>query len=170
MKRLAVGLALTLTGCSGTAMYQPVDGGVAFETTTEMAHMLVQRDMEVARQKSIAEAFKAADSPEDAVGAAVLASQSPYRMPEYKAWYERIIPIMQLLNPWLLAYAGGTNTQGEKGIMIGGTGNSISILDGNTISESQNYVQMTPTVTYTVETNTGTDDWSNAGSYNSGTQ
>lgn len=156
-------LGLALSGCAGTSQYRSPSGEV-FETSEQMAALMVQRDIELARQVAIAKAFEAADSPEDAVGAAVLATQSATPIARPKSLDERLLPWATMLMPFLANWAGGQNTMGD-GIMIDGTGNTVSVTSGNTLSESQVYSQLTPATTYTVETNTGTDDWSNTGTY-----
>lgn len=162
---IGLGLVLGLSGCAGTSQYRSPSGEV-FETSEQMAALMVQRDIEMARQASIAKAFEAADSPEDAVGAAVFATQNGMPIQRPKTLDERLLPWASLLMPFLANWAGGgQNTMGENGIMIDGTGNSVSVISGNTMTESQAYTQMTPTTTYTVETNTGTDDWQNSGTY-----
>lgn len=158
-------MGLALSGCAGTSQYRSPSGEV-FETSEQMAALMVQRDIELARQVAIAKAFEAADSPEDAVGAAVLATQSATPIARPKSLDERLLPWATMLMPFLANWAGGgQNTMGENGVMIEGTGNTVSVTSGNTLSESQIYSQLTPTTTYTVETNTGTDDWQNSGTY-----
>jgi len=49
--------------------------------------------------------------------------------------------------------------------MVSGTGNSVTFMKGNTLTDTQNYVQMTPTITQSWSTQTGTDDSANDGQY-----
>lgn len=167
MKQLLIVMAilLTLTGCASNSQYRSASGEV-FETSEQMAALMIQRDIEIARQSAIAAAFQAADSPEDAVGAAVLATQSGPQVQRPKSLDERLLPWASMLLPFVNGWiGGGTNTMGENGIMIDGTGNSVSVVSGNTMTESQAYTQMTPTTTYSISTQTGTDDSANDGQY-----
>jgi len=161
-------LTLSLSACAGSSQYRSPSGEV-FETSEQMAALMIQRDIELARQVAIAKAFEAADSPEDAVGAAVLATQSATMIQRPKSLDERLLPWASMLMPFLANWAGGSgsSTMGENGIMIEGTGNSVSVTSGNTLTESQVYTQMTPTSTYSYEINTqtGTDDSANTGTY-----
>ena len=166
MKRIAaIAAILTLSGCAGTSQYRSPSGEV-FETSEQMAALMVQRDVELARQAAIAKAFEAADSPEDAVGAAVLATQNATQIARPKSLDERLLPWASLFAPYLAGWiGGGTNTMGENGIMIDGTGNTVNVTSGNTLTESQIYSQLTPTTTYTVNTQTNSDESANEGDY-----
>lgn len=155
---------ISISGCAGTSQYRSPSGEV-FETSEQMAALMIQRDIELARQVSIAKAFESADSSEDAVGAAVLATQSATMIQRPKSLDERLLPWATLLMPFLNNWAGGTNTMGENGIMIEGTGNTVSVTSGNVMTESQVYTQMTPTTSQTWNTQTGTDDSANDGQY-----
>jgi len=164
MKKIVIALALTLSGCGGKAMYQPVGNGEAFETNEQSIALLVQRDMEVARQNAIATAAKYADSGEDAVVVAVMASQRPTEVNMPKTWAERFLPWAQLLAPYVANFFANPNMTGD-GAVIDGDNNTFYMMKDVAMTESQNYVQMSPAVTQSYHTQIDTDESANDGSY-----
>lgn len=164
MRKIVIALALTLSGCSGTAMYQPADGGIAFETTEQMATIMANRDMVVAHKKAVQSAFEHADSPEDAVGAAVLGVQEVGQLQRPRSLDERLLPWAQLLAPYVANFFANPNMTGD-GAVIDGDNNTFYMMKDVAMTESQNYVQMSPAVTQSYHTQIDTDESANDGSY-----
>lgn len=173
---IAVALLIPLAGCAylqGPSNYVASNGQV-YETTPEMAHLMVARDVAIAHEEAVWKMAASTDTPEKAVTLAVFAMKGPQQIQQPKSIAEQWLPWAQILNPWLMSLTGAYGRHGG-GASASGQGAALSLTnsDNNTfllttkpdLVSSNYYPGLTATNTRTTTITGGEENQAGSGTF-----